>query len=1030
VFDEGQWFVVDLVRRGDVAIDGATATRRELSVGSHLSVAGVDVLVASTDVIEEEAPVTQAVAVRTGMAIAETCVRCGALVAGDGRFCPQCGTGLTIAYAAPVQAQRASDPGVVPRLALILSLCGPLLLGVGWLAGGILGIVAVSRSRPLMLSHSDRRAAWWSIVVSLMWVVVLGGLIGFGAWRYVTEAMIRHNEARIVNLMRGIALTEYYVKYAELCDADADGISEYAWPEQIASAGYHKVTVNLADGTLQHGYHVLIRDANEQRFLCTAVPARYGVTGRRSFSIDERGILSDGDAGGRDLSQATAPLLGQPPAEPILEKVMEEFANDLARAAEKAFEEGQYARCKRIIANVRTKFPNTVAAQRLTVLEATTDPFLLEFKSKELLQRARQLLAQNFIDPAIDTLRTIVREFPGASVVGQAMQLIAECTVSRAQENIEQAEQLLRDGQAEQALAVLQATEQRYPEAAVAATLKDRIASCQTEVMKMLEQEVLRLLEEARGYEALGKFEQAYNTYLTVQTRYGTTVAAQGVTEALQKNRRMIEEEEAAQLIDDILVLEPERDAQRILALLDLLRRGYAPTEKFKANESLLDSLQHACQAYGYVTAARGYLAEKSYRAALASLDLAIKEDPNVALTMGTELEECYVRLGDASYESQNYADALNYYQRYLRLRPRERLVNPDRLMECNFQVAKVKFQNGEDPETEALLLACAERYGSDPEYNYLYGRVLSRMGRWREAAQRLVTCFVAETPFARDARLHWAYCQYRYAIDQEEALRRALYDDDDCLKLIINYEVAFNMAQRTNVISGPPLVLRENPGTPFMEMALEACGQLDLLAVEAERLTHATRTTTEVRLSQRSKIRTMILDLPNQLNVLRASASADLYRKTKIMERIGDVRRLYSTLKLALTQMSDQARNPELARLVADLTTKLAALAKTEESFGLFAGLMEQRRRRVIDIMENLVAEVKPTSANASVLKGRADAIRQLYTSSRETELVVQALRSFAEAYATLPPMSGVLLPEPSTTASGAGVNGGAAQN
>jgi outer membrane protein assembly factor BamD (BamD/ComL family) len=913
--------------------------------------------------------------------------------------------------------QRPSgDSGVVPRLALIFALCGPLLLGIGWLVGGILGIVAVARGRSLMLSPNDRRTAWWSIVISLLWVAVLGGLVGFGTFRYVTEAVVKRNETQVANLLRGIALTQYYIKYSELLDADADGVSEYAWPAQLLSSGYHKVTVDLADHSVQHGYHVLIRNADEKSFLCTAVPVRYGLTGRRSYRIDEQGILVSGDVGGGDLPRSAGAALAYTQSQPVLNDVTEEFANDLAHAAEQAFEQGAYARCKRIIANVRSMFPQTEAAQRLTVLEATTDPFLLEFKSKELFQRARQLLDQDLVDPAIETLRTIVQEFPGASVAGQAKQLITESTVSRARENIEEAEQLLRDGQAEQALAVLQQTERRYPEAAVAASLKDRIAACQAEVMKMLEQDAQALLEEARACETEGKFEEAYNIYLTVQTRYGKTVAASSVSEALQKNRRMIEETEAARLIDDILELDPEQDAKRLLSLLDLLSRGYARTEKYKANQSLLDSLQRACQAHRYVTAARDYLKENSYRAALANLELAIKEDPNIALTMGDELEQCYLRLANASYESQNYADALQYYQNYLRLHPQDNLANHKRLMECSFQVAKARLQSGEYQEAEKLLLSCAELYGTDPEYNYVYGRVLARLGRWEDAAQRLASCFSVDAPFARDARVRWSYCQYRCAIDQEEALRRAIYDDDDYLKLVNDYGVTFDLAQRTNVLGGTPGALRATPGKSFADLAIEVCSQLDALAIEAEKLTHSSKGTTEQRLVQRTKIRAMILEMPNQLNILRASASADAYRKAKVLEQLGEVRRLYAALKLALGQINDQMRNPELIRLLNGLTAKLSALAKAEESFGLYNGLIEQRRRRVIAIVENLVSELNPTSANASVLKGRADAIRQLYATSKETDLAVQSLRAFAEAYAVLPPIAGLMLPEPAT--------------
>ncbi len=165
-------------------------------------------------------------------------------------------------------------------------------------------------------------------------------------------------------------------------------------------------------------------------------------------------------------------------------------------------------------------------------------------------------------------------------------------------------------------------------------------------------------------------------------------------------------------------------------------------------------------------------------------------------------------------------------------------------------------------------------------------------------------------------------------------------------------------------------------------------------------------------------------------MNVLRASASADAYRKGKIMEQLTNVRKLQYSVNQTLSQMSGSKRNPERVKLASTLSEKLKALRVAEEALGMYAGLEEQRRRTVISIVENVAGRVKSTSTNVSPLKHDAGELRELYASTKETELAVEALRALAISYALAPPMTGVMLSEPATRETAPMEDGAATDN
>jgi len=826
------------------------------------------------------------------------------------------------------------------------------------------------------------------------------------------------NEERIENLLRDIATTEYYVKHAEVFDSDKDDVGEYVSFPKLQSAEYRNFDVNLKSSPFHYGYFLTIKRADETGFICTAYPRKYGSTGKNSFWIDEKGYVYIKDLNGENFTKP--PKLATKETQPsIFDGISDELAADLELAAENAFKKGQYEKCKRIIHNVRTKFPKSLAAQRLTKLEKSTDPFIVEFKSKELYQRAEKLIQKKQNDAAIQVFRQIVQNYKSSSLASNAKKKLAELTEARAKESLKLAEQYVKDKQAEKALKILKEIGKKYPEAASASSLREYIGACETEVMTILEKKAGKILKEGEKFEAKGQYEKAYNVYLSLKNIYGKTQVAKGIDVTLDKMRKIMEEREASRLIEELFQLNPETDSSRISSLLDLLKRGYSRTEIYKKNLDEFNNLSKTSRANEYVKAAIQQLSNGTFRSALANFDIAIEEDPSIELSMRDELKLCYMSLGDAAFENQDYSQALAYYKDYLKLQPKVSKLNVDKLMECYYNTAKLKIQNNDFKGAEQDLIACAQKYGRIAEYNYLYGRVLMNLGFWDGAVEHFTKAISDDNvKNINEAKMYKAYCLYMYAVEEEQVLYLTLIQDGDIKKLIKDYEILFDTVKRNNVpIKKKQPLVKPTAGCSFADLSIDLCKLLDQLSAASERVTGFTKKQKSQKIAERDKIRNLFQELLNRLKILRASASADSYRKSKILEQLEKVRKLYYSVYQSLSQSSSSKRNPEKTKFISELSEKTKLLRSAKDNFELYTGFEEQRRRNIISILENIIGGMKGSTVNASPLKRNASEIRALYSSPKQTELAVETLRDFAEAYAITPPMFGVMLSEPVTT-------------
>jgi type IV pilus assembly protein PilA len=247
------------------------------------------------------------------------CSSCGFVAWADQETCKKCGASLT----APPPETRFEQPPYPdyrpsfqqgpPRtlkqgLAIASLVFGILnfvtlgLLGLGAITGVILGVVALRKAKRRPDVYGGQGFAIAGLTTNLVWLVLALPLMAAIAIPNLLAARQAANEGAAIASLRKISAAEesYYSKrhvYATLAE-----LSEQ-----------HLIEPNLATG-VHSGYKFWVRVSSYSvtnsvpDFEATAVPADYRKSGRRSFLIDETGVIRGADIRGREASRSVRPL--------------------------------------------------------------------------------------------------------------------------------------------------------------------------------------------------------------------------------------------------------------------------------------------------------------------------------------------------------------------------------------------------------------------------------------------------------------------------------------------------------------------------------------------------------------------------------------------------------------------------------------------------------------------------------------------------------------------------------------------------
>lgn len=239
------------------------------------------------------------------------CSACGFVGWSDGQLCKSCGAILEAgpsSYSdfqgsAGYQGDMKKGLAVCSLVIGIISFLTLGLLGVGAVAGIIVASVALAKTNRNPAKYGGRGMAIGGLVLSIssMVMMVPVGIIASIAIPNLLAARRAANEASSLACLRQIyeAQDAYYRTNQQFGTLDQLVTAELIRPELAAGEknGYRfKVGLSINEETEQPGFEIV------------AIPVSYPNSGRRSFYLDESGVIRAADARGGDATRFDEPM--------------------------------------------------------------------------------------------------------------------------------------------------------------------------------------------------------------------------------------------------------------------------------------------------------------------------------------------------------------------------------------------------------------------------------------------------------------------------------------------------------------------------------------------------------------------------------------------------------------------------------------------------------------------------------------------------------------------------------------------------
>lgn len=690
----GTWFLVDLHSRQGTFIRNERIHDARIDRGTIFTAGSVHILF---DLIKSGEP-SSAESVEylpaTGRAQsgltarpAAPCWRCHRPIP-PADFCPYCGADQRSAFApspfvAPVESPHAPGAGLMPLVALILSILGPLLFGLGWLAGLILGFVAICILRRRGGHVQDIRRAHLAVYIGFAWFIILSSLAGWWFFSSATARTIARNERTAIEQLRQIALSQTLLKLSCALDRDNDGIPEFGSLADAASNDFAHVAPALATSAEFSGYRFSMLRADESAFVCAAEPILRGVSGRRTFIIRDDGVLHAAER------SDTSPLrpetdLPRADAKSVIDSYADDLVRELQRAAADALRNKSYQRALGIIAAARERFPGNPQLEKLDAIEGKANPFIVELRSLELLALASNAFAQGQFLREIELLQSLRDSYPTFK-------------------NIEYVEQRLKER-------------------------RDAYAQNSERLAR-------ELFNSAMARELQRDFDHARSTYQSIVNQYPNTSAAADAQRQLSVLADRSHELSASRLLNDTLALNLDRDYHDILIRLDQLQRTYPNTIAVSQAAPRIAALLRQAHARSAIADGLAAAASNDPARALASFSRAVELDPPSVDLFASNYAHALLYGVSNALLTADYASALALADRYLQLRIDPHLLPPAQLDQIRLAMAHVFLEQNDLSNAVRMIRALGNRVLESPQLSFTAGRIFFAARHYEQAA-------------------------------------------------------------------------------------------------------------------------------------------------------------------------------------------------------------------------------------------------------------------------------------------------------
>jgi type IV pilus assembly protein PilA len=251
------------------------------------------------------------------------CAQCGFVGWSDAEFCKKCGASISSAPAdmlespggnfTPTYSSYEAAPADLKTglaiTSLVLGIANFLLLGiflVPTIVGIVVSAVALNKIKRYPDEYGGKGLAIGGLVTNIVSVVVLVPVMVIAAIAIPNLLAARRaaNESAAIRSLRVLhqaeqtyqATTGKGISYGTLADLQNDSLISADMAREVRSGYRFKVEVSPASRGIP------------AEFTVTAVPTEYGSSGRRSFFVDQTGVIRGEDYAGLEATQSTPPV--------------------------------------------------------------------------------------------------------------------------------------------------------------------------------------------------------------------------------------------------------------------------------------------------------------------------------------------------------------------------------------------------------------------------------------------------------------------------------------------------------------------------------------------------------------------------------------------------------------------------------------------------------------------------------------------------------------------------------------------------
>ena len=375
------------------------------------------------------------------------------------------------------------------------------------------------------------------------------------------------------------------------------------------------------------------------------------------------------------------------------------------------------------------------------------------------------------------SLTTVGRELEGMeSTVNRFV------TEQRAQALYDEAQAALAEGSEDVALAKLTEIQEELASFSKIAAVERELIDLRSAITHRREMEAEALFSEAEEKERQGLPQQEIQQlFKRIESLYPDTDVAARIALLKPELQRQLRESTAEQIFSDLMELSPENEYEQILSQANQLRRNYNDTDLFQKVEAELTKKERKARANAWRFKTEQNMAEGRMRGALAQLESAIRENPDLQYDLRDLCIQLYRNVADTMIEEGDSRGALNYYtqlNRLLQASDSAEEVDQDLLAKLHGEVGMDDFERKEYTEARWHLASAAWQNEGDAQFNMRLGAASLYSGLYRPAETALTQSLKLQ-PDMEPALLYRAYLNMRVVLAFEKVILDSFQEED-----------------------------------------------------------------------------------------------------------------------------------------------------------------------------------------------------------------------------------------------------------